>query len=68
MGKNTTKADGTEILLVQDDLNDIDLTIRALKNHDLAGKVLVVKDGTEALEFLFATGAYANRSINPNPK
>ena len=57
------KTDGVEILLVQDDLNNIELTIRALKKHNLAGRALVVKDGAETLGFLFATGAYADRSI-----
>ena len=57
-----------EILLVEDNPNDVELTLRALKKHNLANKVHVVKDGAEALEYIFATGAYASRDINHNPK
>lgn len=57
-----------EILLVEDNPNDVELTLRALKKHNLANKVYVVKDGAEALEFIFGTGAYAERDINYNPK
>ncbi|MFA5812838.1 MAG: response regulator [bacterium] len=47
-----------DILLVEDNQNDVELTLRALDKHGLANKVLVVKDGAEALEYLFATGKY----------
>ena len=57
-----------EILLVEDNPNDVELTLRALKKHNITNKVHVVKDGAEALEYIFATGAYANRDINHNPK
>jgi two-component system response regulator len=57
-----------EILLVEDNPNDVELTLRALRKHNLANKVHVVKDGAEALEFIFATGAYAKRDINHKPK
>jgi two-component system response regulator len=57
-----------EILLVEDNPNDVELTIRALQKQNLAGKVFVVKDGAEALEFLFATGAFAKRKIENRPK
>jgi two-component system response regulator len=57
-----------EILLVEDNPNDVELTLRALKKRNLTNKVHVVKDGTEALEFLFGTGAYAGRDINHYPK
>ena len=57
-----------EILLVEDNPNDVELTLRALKKHNLTNKVHVVKDGAEALEYIFATGAYAERDINHNPK
>jgi len=57
-----------EILLVEDNPNDVELTLRALKKHNLANKVHVVKDGAEALEYILATGAYAHRDINHNPK
>ena len=57
-----------EILLVEDNPNDVELTLRALKKRNLANKVHVVKDGAEALEFIFSTGAYAERDINQIPK
>ena len=57
-----------EILLVEDNPNDIELTLRGLKKHNLANKVSVVGDGAEALEFVFATGAYAHREIENAPK
>ena len=57
-----------EILLVEDNPNDVELTLRALKKHNITNKVHVVKDGAEALEYVFATGAYASRDINHNPR
>jgi two-component system response regulator len=57
-----------EILLVEDNPNDVELTLRALKKHNLANKVHVVKDGAEALEYIFANGAYTHRKIEDHPK
>jgi two-component system response regulator len=57
-----------QILLVEDNPHDVELTLRALKKHNLANKVFVVKDGAEALDFIFATGIYAQRKIESNPK
>jgi CheY-like chemotaxis protein len=57
-----------EILLVEDNPNDVELTMRALQKQSLANKVFVVKDGAEALEFMFATGAFAARKIENQPK
>jgi CheY-like chemotaxis protein len=56
-----------EILLVEDNLSDATLTIMALKNKNLAGKLLHVKDGAEALDFIFAQGAFSNRKIEDTP-
>lgn len=56
-----------EILLVEDNPNDAELCIRALKKQNLANKLLWVKDGEEALEALFAEGRYAGK-INGRPK
>ena len=50
-----------EILLVEDNALDAELTTRALKNGGLANKLLWVKDGQEALDFLFRDGDYAGR-------
>ncbi|MGQ9569423.1 MAG: response regulator [Thermodesulfovibrionales bacterium] len=57
-----------EILLVEDNPNDAELAIRALKKHNLANKVYVVKDGVEALDFIFGTGTYSHRDVNDKPK
>ncbi len=57
-----------EILLVEDDPNDAELTTRALKKSGLANKLHLVKDGDEALAFLFGTGPYAGRSVDAKPK
>ncbi len=57
-----------EILLVEDNPTDVELTLRALKKNNLANKVHVVTDGEQALEFIFATGAYKNREIAKKPK
>ena len=57
-----------EIILVEDNPNDAELTLRALKKHHLANKVFWIKDGAEALDDIFATGSYAGRDINHTPK
>jgi len=58
-----------DILLVEDNLEDAELTIRQLKKHHLANNLVHVQDGEEALEFLFATGRFAHtRKIEVTPK
>jgi CheY-like chemotaxis protein len=57
-----------DILLVEDNPNDIELTVRALKKNNLANKLHIVEDGQAALDFLFATGPYAGRNIKDHPK
>ncbi len=57
-----------DILLVEDNPNDVELTLRALKKHNLANNVFVIKDGEEALDYIFATGQYKERSIEDHPK
>lgn len=57
-----------EILLVEDNPNDVDLTLRAMKKHNFTNKVQVVKDGAEALEYLFGAGANVEGEINHRPK
>jgi two-component system response regulator len=49
------------ILLVEDNPNDEELTLRALKKSQILNRVVVVRDGAEALDYLFARGAYASR-------
>src|SRR5213592_3091667 len=58
----------TEILLVEDSPYDAELTIRELRRHHLANNLVHVKDGAEALEFIFGTGAYAGRDSSQHPK
>ena len=57
-----------EILLVEDNPNDEELTLKALKRNNFSNKVHVVRDGAEALDYIFAAGAYANRNIEDRPK
>jgi two-component system, response regulator len=57
-----------EILLVEDNPRDVDLTLRAMKKHHLANRVHVVRDGQEALDFLFGEGEYSDRDMNHRPK
>jgi CheY-like chemotaxis protein len=57
-----------EILLVEDNPNDEELTLHALKKNKLTNHIAVVRDGAEALEFIFCTGAYAHRSLEDSPK
>src|SRR4030042_6045097 len=61
-------ANEVEILLVEDNPDDVQLTLRELRRHHLANKVQVVRDGAEALEFIFPTGPYAERDTNHQPK
>lgn len=57
-----------EVLLVEDNLSDAEMTIRALKKNNLANRLLHVKDGAEALDFLFSEGAYAGRQLEATLK
>ena len=57
-----------EILLVEDNPNDVELTLRALDKHNLAKRVLVVRDGAEALDYVFPKGAYSRRNAEEAPK
>ncbi len=57
-----------EILLVEDSAEDARLTLRALRKHNLANRVFHVKDGAEALDFIFARGGYADRDVANVPK
>ena len=61
--------DGTvEILLVEDNPSDIKLALHAFHTNNLANQVQVVRDGVEALEFVFCTDRYADRKGSGNPK
>ena len=56
------------ILLVEDNASDEELTLRAFRKSHIANKVVVVRDGAEALDFLFARGAYATRDADDLPQ
>ncbi len=53
--------DNTYLLLVEDNQDDIDLTIRALRRHNLINEIVVLQDGAAALDFLLRRGEYAER-------
>jgi len=57
-----------EILLVEDNLHDAELTIRALRKNNLTNRVNHVKDGEAALDYLFGAGDHAGRHPHANPK
>jgi two-component system, response regulator len=57
-----------EILLVEDNSEDVELTMHALRKEKLLNNIHVARDGVEALEFLFCNGAYADRSFDHPPK
>jgi two-component system response regulator len=63
-----TLNDIVEIILVEDNPDDAALTIRALKKQNLANRLVHLKDGAEALDFLFATGLYQGRNTDYVPK
>lgn len=60
--------DEVEILLVEDNANDLDLAVRALRRHNLANRVLALGDGEAALDFIFARGEYNGRNIDDHPR
>jgi two-component system response regulator len=57
-----------DILLVEDSQSDAEMTIRALTKHNIANNLTHLKDGAQALDFLFATGIYTGRNTNNKPK
>src|ERR1051326_2687344 len=57
-----------EILLVEDNESDLELTLRALRKVTLANKFSAVRDGAEALDYLFATGEYSERDGSAHPR
>lgn len=57
-----------EILLVEDNPHDLEMTLRALRKNNLANSITSVTDGEAALDFLFARGKYAGRNIDHQPR
>lgn len=58
----------TDILLVEDNPNDAELALYALRKYNISRRVDVVRDGAEALEYVFATGNYASRMVDETPR
>jgi two-component system response regulator len=57
-----------DILLIEDNPQDAELTIRALRKHNITNKLIVLEDGAEALDFIFCRGKYTQREITNHPK
>jgi CheY-like chemotaxis protein len=55
------------ILLVEDNPDDVELNLRALRKHNLANHVVIARDGAEALDYLFGTGSFAGRDPRQTP-
>jgi two-component system response regulator len=55
------------ILLVEDNPDDVKLTLRAFEKHNLGNPVVVASDGVEALDYIFGTGRYAGREVSDHP-
>lgn len=56
------------ILLAEDNANDEELTLRALRKYNVANEVMVVRDGQEALDYLFGAGSHAGRDLGQRPQ
>lgn len=61
-------SDAVEILLVEDNPSDLEVSLRALKEHNLCNNVHVARDGEEALDFIFCQGPYADRRPDELPR
>ena len=59
---------GPDVLLVEDNDNDVDLTLRSFQKHGLGNRIEVVNDGEAALDFLFRRGAHAHRAGEAPPR
>lgn len=60
--------DTVEILFIEDNPHEAELTIRSLKKNNLGNTLKHIDDGAEALDFILATGVYADREYAPNPR
>jgi CheY-like chemotaxis protein len=61
------KPDGIEILLVEDNPDDLDLALMAIKSHNVANRIRVARDGVEALEIIFCAGEHAGTVADDAP-
>ena len=60
--------DPIDFLLVEDNPNDLELTLHALKKYGIASRIRTARDGAEALDVIFGTGEHAGRSLEQGPK
>ena len=60
--------EAVEILLVEDNPNDVELMLHVFNSNRISNRIRVVRDGSEALEFIFCTGAFATRNILDGPR
>ena len=60
--------EAVQILLVEDNKNDAELTMRTLKKNNISNRIFWVKDGAQAIDFLFARGEFSHRNKNHTPK
>jgi CheY-like chemotaxis protein len=65
---NSTAAEMVEILLVEDNPYDLEMTLRGLQQAHLTNGIVVARDGEEALNFIFCEGPFADRSIDDRPR
>jgi CheY-like chemotaxis protein len=63
-----SELNAVELLLVEDNPQDLELALRALRKANLSNRIHVARDGAEALEFVFCEGAYGGRTIADAPK
>jgi CheY-like chemotaxis protein len=63
-----SETNAVEILLVEDDPQDLELALRALRKGNLTNRIEVVRDGAKAMEFIFCEGEYAGRHLENGPK
>jgi two-component system response regulator len=61
-------AQSLEILLVEDNPDDVELSLHAFKKHNLANRIQVCRDGAEALDYLFGEGEFKGRNVDNIPK
>ena len=60
--------EGIEILLVEDNPHEAELTIRSLQSYNLTNRLIHIDDGVDALDFIFARGKYADRDVGNHPR
>ena len=62
------RVSSADILIVEDNPDDLDLALAALRGHNIANRIQVARNGEQALDYLFARGQYADRSVRDLPK